>query len=103
MDSISFKVFFMLSSHCLNGAVDKDHTPLNIMCNDTFLQVIQDSLQVFFVPKELFKTQIIHGPTIPYVKHRKYWLGNLLAERPLKNVQFWSRSRKAKISTTGIY
>jgi len=23
--------------------------------------------------------------------------------RPLKNVQFWSRSRKAKISTTGIY
>ena len=23
--------------------------------------------------------------------------------RPLKNVQFWSRSRKARISTTGIY
>jgi hypothetical protein len=23
--------------------------------------------------------------------------------RPLKNVQFWPRSRKAKISTTGIY
>ena len=23
--------------------------------------------------------------------------------RPLKNVQFWSKSRKAKISTTGIY
>ena len=23
--------------------------------------------------------------------------------RPLKNVQFWSRSRKTKISTTGIY
>jgi hypothetical protein len=23
--------------------------------------------------------------------------------RALKNVQFWSRSRKAKISTTGIY
>ena len=24
-------------------------------------------------------------------------------QRPLKNVQFWSRSRKARISTTGIY
>jgi hypothetical protein len=28
-----------------------------------------------------------------------FWIGM----RPLKNVQFWSRSRKAKISTTGIY
>jgi hypothetical protein len=25
------------------------------------------------------------------------------SKRPLKKVQFWSRSRKAKISTTGIY
>jgi len=28
---------------------------------------------------------------------------NIYEVRPLKNVQFWSRSRKAKISTTGIY
>jgi hypothetical protein len=26
-----------------------------------------------------------------------------LEPRPLKNAQFWSRSRKAKILTTGIY
>ncbi|NQU13028.1 MAG: hypothetical protein HQ561_02725 [Desulfobacteraceae bacterium] len=84
MDSISFKVFFMLSSHCLSGAVEKDDTPQDIVCNDTFLQVIEDSLQVFFIRKELFKTQIIHGLTIPYVKHRKYRSGNPLAETIVK-------------------
>ena len=38
-----------------------------------------------------FQSQTVNGTPDPYFS------------RPLKNVQFWSRSRKAKISTTGIY
>jgi len=33
-------------------------------------------------------------------QHLKFCLS---ISRPLKNAQFWSRSRRAKISTTGIY